>query len=190
MHGDSSLCLVHFAGRVKLKHLSCSPRPRPTALAKQVSSETAPWHFTLLKLLGVLGHLSDTSQSTPDRTRYICTLWLPLPIHVDVPPREARDSPSAASHENSISCPRRDTTRHSRLSPALVSPNRRVRRLANNLSAALPRPLRVPATRPLTTVVQHQTGPWSICCEDGSYDESHVDMCVGFIVGLSKPATR
>ena len=88
MHGDASLCLVHFAGRVKLKHLSCSPRPRPTALAKQVSSETAPWHFTLLKLLGVLGHLSDTSQSTPDRTRYICTvctLWLPLPIYVDAP---------------------------------------------------------------------------------------------------------
>ena len=88
MHGDASLCLVHFAGRVKLKHLSCSPRPRPTALAKQVSSETAPWHFTLLKLLGVLGHLSDTSQRTPDRTRYICTvctLWLSLPIHVDTP---------------------------------------------------------------------------------------------------------
>lgn len=88
MHGDSSLCLVHFAGRVKLKHLSCSPRSRPTALRKQASSETSQLHLTLLKLLGVLRHLSDTSQSTPDRTRYICTvctLWLPLPIHVDAP---------------------------------------------------------------------------------------------------------
>lgn len=89
MHGDASLCLVHFAGRVKPKHFSCSPRPSPTALRKQASAETAPWHFTLLsKLLGVLRHLSDTSQSTPDRTRYICTirtLRLPLPIHVDAP---------------------------------------------------------------------------------------------------------
>jgi hypothetical protein len=71
---------------------------------------------------------------------------------------------SAASPWNSVRCSRRDT-RHLRLLPAnIVPPNRRVRELANNLSAASLRPLRVPATRPLTTVIQHQTGPWSICC--------------------------
>lgn len=75
----------------------------PALPRKHVSAEPVPWHFTLASEHLNLRHLSDTSQSTPDRTRYICTLWLSLPIHVNAPPREARDSPSAASHETQLS---------------------------------------------------------------------------------------
>ena len=60
----------------------------PALPRKHVSAEPVPWHFTLASEHLNLRHLSDTSQSTPDRTRYICTvctLWLPLPIHVDAP---------------------------------------------------------------------------------------------------------
>ena len=145
----------------------CSPRPWPCSYVENTYAGDSSVAFHIESCWASehlnLRHLSDTSQSTPDRTRYICTLWLSLPIHVNAPPREARDSPSAASHETQ-SPAHAATPGTCGCHQPIVPPNRRVRMLANNLSAASPRPLRVPATRPLTTVVQHQTGPWSICC--------------------------
>ena len=99
LYGNARLCLVQLqvAGRVKLKHISC---------ALFCIEYTSRWRqvrgIAHRSRLGILRHLSDTSQSTPDRTRYICTvctLWLSLPIHVKRTAREARDGPGAACHE-------------------------------------------------------------------------------------------
>ena len=82
LYGNARLCLVQLqvAGRVKLKHISCALFCiEYTSRCRQVRGTA---HRSRL---GILRHLSDTSQSTPDRTRYICTvfaLWLSLPIHV------------------------------------------------------------------------------------------------------------
>jgi hypothetical protein len=74
--------------------------------------------------------------------------------------------PHLHSHRNSICSSRRDTRHCCLLSAIVVQSDHRARELANRLSSdALPRPLRTPAMRPLTTdVVQHYTRPWSICC--------------------------
>ncbi|KAM0705684.1 hypothetical protein Q7P35_007044 [Cladosporium inversicolor] len=152
-------------GRVELKHihlLLASPSLLLRQETRLVGDSSVA--FTLKSKGAHLRHLSDTSQSTLDRTRYICTPRSSLPMS-NAPLREARDSQSKCSLPmklNPLFAPRHPAL--AAVTTPIVPLTRRVRELANNLSAASPRPLRVPATRPLTTVVQHQTGPWSICC--------------------------
>ena len=70
----------------------CSPRPWPCSYVENTYAGDSSVAFHIESCWASehlnLRHLSDTSQSTPDRTRYICTvctLWLSLPIHVDAP---------------------------------------------------------------------------------------------------------
>jgi hypothetical protein len=89
--------------------------------------------------------LSDTSQSTLNRTRYAAGICPRLPMST-----LARTALNPRKDWNSIHCSRRDT-RLLRLRPAIVvvPPKLRVRESSQMISLdALPRPLRVPATRP------------------------------------------
>jgi hypothetical protein len=103
--------------------------------------------------------LSDTSQSTFNRTRYAAGICPCLPMStlartaLNLRKNESTDSLWPSPHPglwNSIHCSRRDT-RLLRLRPAIVvvPPKLRVRESSQMISLdALPRPLRVPATRP------------------------------------------